>query len=714
MDYKITFVEPSAYSVALDNIIKIEPPQESIVVKSTEQEQVIIGKDKLFNKVTVEKWDLQSKNVEPSMNAQLIVADEGYDGLKRVDIGAVTSEIDGNIQPANIKSGVTILGVAGTVEEAKEEETKSVELDMAGGDQVVVPSENKVLTQVTVKKPETFVAENIRKNVEIGGVKGTLEPAGKEQINELINKTISIFDDSAGNVKYVGSYAFTYCSNLSYVNLPSCSFIDTSAFAYNIQLNYINVPMCQEVSYSAFQYCYSLKSISIPNAITVSNSTFYFCSSLSNVDMPKTQNLGEYAFYSCSNLENASIPLARNILTRTFERCSSLSKLICENTNIIYSSAFYRCNNLSELYLYTNSITKLNNSNAFTSTPMVDSSYLGYYGSIYVPNNLLDSYKSATNWAYFADRFVGIPNENLSKLYAYQFYSSTISEIPSQFLSASYVGFSALYRCSNLNSVDLPNCKTVLSDGFRECSSLETVNIPNCEYISPTAFYYCLNLTTISCPKVEYCSNHAFFRCEKLQSIQLNNCLEISYSCFCSCYSLSYIEASNVKIIANEVFSSCMQLLSVNFPLCSSIGAYAFYYCYRLSQVSLPNCEYVGNSAFYNCTGLLEISLPKCSSILVSTFRNCYSLSKAYLPVCNNLSSYAFSGCRNLLSLILLSNSVCNLSNYVFDSTPITGYTTHTGGIYGSVYVPESLVEAYKVAPNWSSISDRITAYVEP
>ena len=155
MDYKITFVEPSAYSVALDNIIKIEPPQESIVVKSTEQEQVIIGKDKLFNKVTVEKWDLQSKNVEPSMNAQVIVADEGYDGLKQVNVGEITGE------------------------------TKSVELDMAGGDQVVVPSENKVLTQVTVKKPETFVAENIRKNVEIGGVKGTLEGADESLIKSM-------------------------------------------------------------------------------------------------------------------------------------------------------------------------------------------------------------------------------------------------------------------------------------------------------------------------------------------------------------------------------------------------------------------------------------------------------------------------------------------------------------------------------------------------
>ena len=126
----------------------------------------------------------QSKVVEPSTSEQVVTADSGFE-LASVTIKPVTAEIDGNIQPANIKSGVTILGVAGTVEEAKEEETKSVELDMAGGDQVVVPSENKVLTQVTVKKPETFVAENIRKNVEIGGVKGTLEGADESLIKSI-------------------------------------------------------------------------------------------------------------------------------------------------------------------------------------------------------------------------------------------------------------------------------------------------------------------------------------------------------------------------------------------------------------------------------------------------------------------------------------------------------------------------------------------------
>lgn len=57
---------------------------------------------------------LENKTVTPSTSQQEISAGEGYDGLGTVTVEAVTSAIDENITAANIKSGVTILGVTGT------------------------------------------------------------------------------------------------------------------------------------------------------------------------------------------------------------------------------------------------------------------------------------------------------------------------------------------------------------------------------------------------------------------------------------------------------------------------------------------------------------------------------------------------------------------------------------------------------------------------
>lgn len=58
----------------------------------------------------------QSKNATPTTSQQVITADTGYE-LAQVTIAGVTSSIDANIAAGNIKSGVTILGVEGTVVE---------------------------------------------------------------------------------------------------------------------------------------------------------------------------------------------------------------------------------------------------------------------------------------------------------------------------------------------------------------------------------------------------------------------------------------------------------------------------------------------------------------------------------------------------------------------------------------------------------------------
>ena len=57
----------------------------------------------------------------------------------------------------------------------KPEESKSIELDLEEGNQTVLPDTGKVLTEVEILKPETLVPENIKKDINIAGVIGTLE-----------------------------------------------------------------------------------------------------------------------------------------------------------------------------------------------------------------------------------------------------------------------------------------------------------------------------------------------------------------------------------------------------------------------------------------------------------------------------------------------------------------------------------------------------------
>lgn len=60
--------------------------------------------------------ELQEKSVSASTSEQTVRADEGYDGLSAVTVLPVTAEIDPALIPENIRSGVTVLGVNGTLD----------------------------------------------------------------------------------------------------------------------------------------------------------------------------------------------------------------------------------------------------------------------------------------------------------------------------------------------------------------------------------------------------------------------------------------------------------------------------------------------------------------------------------------------------------------------------------------------------------------------
>ena len=59
---------------------------------------------------------LTTLSVTPSTTSQTLTPVSGVDGFDEVSVSAVTSSIDNNIVAGNLKKNVTILGVTGTLE----------------------------------------------------------------------------------------------------------------------------------------------------------------------------------------------------------------------------------------------------------------------------------------------------------------------------------------------------------------------------------------------------------------------------------------------------------------------------------------------------------------------------------------------------------------------------------------------------------------------
>ena len=64
---------------------------------------------------TITELKGETKTINPSTSTQTITPSAGKNGITSATVNAVTSAIDSNIQAGNIKQGVSILGVAGTL-----------------------------------------------------------------------------------------------------------------------------------------------------------------------------------------------------------------------------------------------------------------------------------------------------------------------------------------------------------------------------------------------------------------------------------------------------------------------------------------------------------------------------------------------------------------------------------------------------------------------
>lgn len=297
-------------------------------------------------------------------------------------------------------------------------EEKTVELSMPSGNQTVSPSSGKFLSKVTVKKPATMLPENIKKGVSIGGVVGTLESGGGGDIDALIERTIR---EVTSNASKVGAYAFHGCMALTTANFPqatsigehaleNCSSLTTASFPKATSLGIYafsgcrslttaEFPQATSIGGSAFRYCYGLVTANFPQVITpIGNYAFSKCSRLTTVSFPQATSIGQRAFEECSGLTTAEFPQVKIIEQYAFNKCTSLVTASFPEATRIDTYAFYLCGELTSLVLSnTEAVCKLNAITAFTSTPIASGT-----GYIYVPDALVDSYKTANNWKNYA------------------------------------------------------------------------------------------------------------------------------------------------------------------------------------------------------------------------------------------------------------------------------------------------------------------------
>lgn len=133
-----------------------------------------------------------------------------------------------------------------------------------------------------------------------------------------------------------------------------------------------------------------------------------------------------------------------------------------------------------------------------------------------------------------------------------------------------------------------------------------------------------------------------------------------------------------------------------------SLGIYSLAEFGDLTGAHLAGVLSLGTGALQNNKKLVSIYLPLCKTFGTQCLTGCTQIKYLSFPSAELFSQFCFSSCANLIAFVLTGTNVCTLSSTTcFNNTPIASGT-------GYIYVPDDLVEQYKVATNWATYANQI------
>lgn len=255
-----------------------------------------------------------------------------------------------------------------------------------------------------------IVTQN-NKVIVVNGGALTCDGGGTADYKAFIERTITT-PTLPSDLTTIAAYAFYNWSTLLLTSLPSgITSIGNSAFGGCTSLDLTSLPNgLTSIGTYAFWNCHSLTLSTIPSSVTsISSGAFQYCNSIETMTCEGALvNISGNLFTGSSTYP----PIIREVYfpnqvgsvqagafgsTTVANACQQLEIADIGKATYIYSNAFTNCYKLQTLIIRkTGSICNLSYANAFDNTPM--SGYNSLTGTVYVPNALISTYQTATNW----------------------------------------------------------------------------------------------------------------------------------------------------------------------------------------------------------------------------------------------------------------------------------------------------------------------------
>lgn len=224
-------------------------------------------------------------------------------------------------------------------------------------------------------------------------------------LDGLISHTLTELEDDT--VTSLRPHAFYSNDIIQKISLPSLngSLSAESSFSNCINLESVNIGGLTRVGISAFLNCYKLKSLVAPYLTETNTGMFKNCRSLNEFNFSNIETITDTVFEHAGIGQIVLPKMLNNFGTYPFRGCRlSVLDLYNDAYNKSFKTNWFgAAYSLCHFIIRANSMVTLSNVGAFSNTPI----YNGI-GWIYVPSDLVDTYKTATNWSNFANQIVSI------------------------------------------------------------------------------------------------------------------------------------------------------------------------------------------------------------------------------------------------------------------------------------------------------------------
>ena len=386
---------------------------------------------------------------------------------------------------------------------------------------------------------------------------------------------------------------------------------------------------------NAFNGCTKLLNVDIPNTITnIGSSAFKSCSALTSVSFEKNSQLtsiGSDAFQYCSVLTSMVMPNTVSYIGYcAFQYCSALTNIkIPKNVSVIENRTFDGCSKLTIIRCYAENVPTTG-THIFNGCPS--------NMTIYVPKNLIETYKATSPWnSYNIDELPESLEIGQDFIIDYQGYSLKyiITSVEPAECEIAYYTTTGDFDVSSITlpssvilSATVCNVTSIGDNVFSSCTSLSYISIPNSiTHIGDAAFLF-TGLTSISIPSsVTSLGENVFVGCYRLSSIKVDNGNTV-YDSRNGCNAI-------IKTSTNELIRGCKNTVIPNDV--TSIGYNAFNGCDDFTSISIPSSvTSIGAAAFSGCSSLKSV---KCYSETVpeltgnNVFQYNHNDLKIFVPV---------------------------------------------------------------------------------